>query len=72
MAELVDAAQKEALDAHAQHAGDDRGQHQRRPEARDGRQGVGRVGAYHVERGVREVQHAHHSKNQCQARRHHE
>ncbi|KAG1319468.1 hypothetical protein G6F63_014725 [Rhizopus arrhizus] len=72
VAELVDAAQEEAFDAHAQHARDDRGQHQRGPEPRDRRERVGGICADHVERGVREVQHAHHSENQGQACRHHE
>ncbi|MCY1373398.1 hypothetical protein D9M69_606720 [compost metagenome] len=72
MAELVDAAQEEALHAHAQHPGDDGGQHQRHPETRDGRQCIGGVRAYHVERCVREIEHAHHPENQCQACRHHE
>ncbi|MOA12670.1 hypothetical protein D3C78_1326820 [compost metagenome] len=72
MAELVDAAQEKAFHAHAEHARDKGGQHQCRPETGDGRERVGGVGADHVERGVREVQHAHHPENQRQARRHHE
>ena len=40
VAEFVHAAQEEALHAHAEHAGDDGGQHQRGPEPGDGRQGV--------------------------------
>src|SRR5690606_1569090 len=42
------------------------------PEAHDLLEAVGQVGAHHVERGVRKVQHAHHAEDQGQARRHHE
>ena len=74
---LVDAAQHQHLDQHADQADRERRQHDRAPEA-EGRaaqrldQAVGAVEAQHVERAVREVDDPRHAEDQRQAGRHQE
>ncbi|MNR61717.1 hypothetical protein D3C85_1835420 [compost metagenome] len=61
-------AQPEALDQRAGPGHQQRGQDQRRPEADLAGDGVGKVGAQHIEAGMREIEHAHHAEDEREPR----
>ena len=72
MAEFVHPAQRVFFKQRSQHPHHQRGHHQRGPETHHLRDGVGQVGPQHVERGVREIEHAHHAENERQPGAEHE
>ena len=72
VAELVDAAQADALEQRAERADHEGRDDQARPEADEARDRVGDVAAQHVEAGVRKVEHAHHAEDERQPRAQHE
>ena len=68
----VNLAKGHPLEQGTQGAHDQGGQQQGRPEADDGTERIADIGADHVETGVREIEHAHHGKNQRQSGTEHE